>query len=156
MKYKKNKLRLNEVASAMYGFYFLVKFCLVLIYILKVYFKRSSSILLRKKNFNSLLAFFFWKACTFSIFERFLCWKSRNYFQYFSLEIFLWDLFMSSYELLGYYFYIILNVRRVQFGLCSIRLFFSFFLLFLFFCCYFPWQILKVHRLAGKGERITR
>ena len=50
MKYKKNKLSLNEVASAMYGFYILVKFCLVIIYILKVYFKRSSSILLRKKK----------------------------------------------------------------------------------------------------------
>ena len=135
MKYKKNKLSLNEVASAMYGFYILVKFCLVIIYILKVYFKRSSSILLRKKNFNSWLAFFFWKACTFSIFERFLCWKSRNYFQHFSLEIFLWDLFISSYKLLRYYFYIILKVRRVQFGLCYIRVFF---LLFFFFCCYFP------------------
>ena len=28
--------------------------------------------------FNSLLAFCFWKACTFSSFERFLCLKSRN------------------------------------------------------------------------------
>ena len=46
MKYKKSKLRLNEIASAMHAFYFLVKFCLVLIYILKIYFKRSSSILL--------------------------------------------------------------------------------------------------------------
>ena len=50
MKYKKNKLRLDEIASEMYGFYFLVKFFVVLIYILKVYFKRSSSILLRKKH----------------------------------------------------------------------------------------------------------
>ena len=49
MKYKKNKLRLNEIASAIHGFYFLVKFFLVLIYTLKVYFKRSSSIWLRKK-----------------------------------------------------------------------------------------------------------
>ena len=28
--------------------------------------------------FNSLLAFFVWKACPFSSFERFLCWKSRT------------------------------------------------------------------------------
>ena len=77
MKYQKNKLKLNE----MQGFYFLVKFGLVLIYILKVYRKKSSSILLRKNMFNSLLAFCFWKACTFSSFERFLCWKSRNYSQ---------------------------------------------------------------------------
>ena len=48
MKYKKNKLRLNEIASAIQGFNFLVKFGLVLIYILKVYRKKSSSILLRK------------------------------------------------------------------------------------------------------------
>ena len=67
MKYKKNKLRLNEIASEMHGFYFLVKFGLVLMYILKVYRKKSSSILLRKNIFNSsLLAFFFWKLCTFS------------------------------------------------------------------------------------------
>ena len=63
----------------MQGFYFLVKFGLVLIYILKVYRKKSSSILLRKNMFNSLLAFCFWKACTFSSFERFVCWKSRKY-----------------------------------------------------------------------------
>ena len=59
MKYKKNILRLNEIASAMQGFYFLVKFYLVLIDILKAYFKRSSSILLRKNILNSLPAFFF-------------------------------------------------------------------------------------------------
>ena len=58
-----------------------VEFRLVLISILKVYHKKSSLILLRKNMFNSLLAFCFWKACTFSSFERFLCWKSRNYFQ---------------------------------------------------------------------------
>ena len=61
MKYKKNKLSLNEVASAMYGFYILVKFCLVIIYILKVYFKRSSSILLRKKISTHDLHFSFEK-----------------------------------------------------------------------------------------------
>ena len=38
----------------MQGFYFFVKFGLVLIYILKVYRKKSSSILLRKNMFNSL------------------------------------------------------------------------------------------------------
>ena len=73
------KTRLNDIVLVMQGFYFFVKFGLVLIYILKVYRKKSSSILLRKNMFNSLLAFCFWKACTFSSFERFLCWKSRNY-----------------------------------------------------------------------------
>ena len=60
MKYKKNKLlKLNEIASAIQGFYFLVKFGLVLVYKLKVYLKKSSSILLRNNMFNSLLAFLF-------------------------------------------------------------------------------------------------
>ena len=39
MKYKKKKLRLNEITSAIQCFYFLVKFGLVLIYILNVYRK---------------------------------------------------------------------------------------------------------------------
>ena len=59
MKYKKNKIRLNEIASEMQGVYFLVKFGLVLIYILTVYSKKSFSILLRKNTFNSSFAFFF-------------------------------------------------------------------------------------------------
>ena len=59
MKYKKNKLRLNDIASAMQGFYFLVKFGLVLIYILKNYLKKSSSILLRKKYVESIACIIF-------------------------------------------------------------------------------------------------
>ena len=91
-------LRWNEIAPEMQGFYFLVKFGLVIVYILKVCRKKSSSILLRKNIFNSsLLAFFFWKVCTFSNFERFLCWKPRNYSQHFSLEILFWDLFISNH-----------------------------------------------------------
>ena len=61
MKYKKNKLRLNDIASAMQGFYFLVKFGLVLIYILKNYRKKSSSILLRKKYVESITCIFLLK-----------------------------------------------------------------------------------------------
>ena len=57
MKCKKSKLRLNEITSAMQGVYFLDKFVWVLIYILKVYRKKSSSILMRKNTFNSLLDF---------------------------------------------------------------------------------------------------
>ena len=45
----------------MQSFYFFVKFGLVLIYIIKVYRKKSSSILLRKNMFNSLLVFAFEK-----------------------------------------------------------------------------------------------
>ena len=59
--FKKSKLKVNEIASVMQDFYFLVKFGLALIFILKVYRKKSSSILLRKKMFNLLLAFFFLK-----------------------------------------------------------------------------------------------
>ena len=61
MKCKKGKLRLNEIVSAMHGFYFLVKFCLVPIYISKVYFKWSSSILLIKKYSIHYLHFSFEK-----------------------------------------------------------------------------------------------
>ena len=53
MNYKNNKLSLNKISQ---DFHFKVKFGLVLIYILKVYCKKSSSILLRKNIFNS---FFF-------------------------------------------------------------------------------------------------
>ena len=53
MNYKNNKLSLNKISQ---DFRFKVKFGLVLIYILKVYCKKSSSILLRKNIFNS---FFF-------------------------------------------------------------------------------------------------
>ena len=52
MKHKKNKLRLIKTASAIQGFYSLVKFGLVLIYRLKVYRKKYSSFLLRKNMFN--------------------------------------------------------------------------------------------------------
>ena len=45
----------------MQGFYYFVKFGLVLIYILKVYRKKSSSILLRKNISNSYLHFAFEK-----------------------------------------------------------------------------------------------
>ena len=52
MKCQKNKLMLNEITSTIQGFYFLVKFSLVLIYIPKVYRKKSSLILLRINFFN--------------------------------------------------------------------------------------------------------
>ena len=120
MKYKKSKLRLNEIRD----FYFLVKFDLVLIYILKVYRKKSSSILLRKNMFNSLLIFFFWKACTFSSFERFLCWKSRNYSQiYLSGIINYWGSILTLY---------------ITWGAFSLFFFFlSFLFSFLFFLSFF-------------------
>ena len=88
----------KKIVLVMQGFYYLVKFGLVLIYMLKVYREKAFSILLRKNMFNSLLAFCFWKACTFSSFERFLCWKSRNYSQiYLSGIINYWGSILTLY-----------------------------------------------------------
>ena len=128
----------------MQGFYFFVKFGLVLIYILKVYRKKSSSILLRKNMFNSLLAFCFWKACTFSSFERFLCWKFRNYSQiYLSGIINYWDSILTLYI-----------TWRVFSLVCVLSVFFSFFLscFFFFFYRYFPWQTLMIHKMEREKE----
>ena len=127
-KYKKNKLRLHEVASSIQDFYFLVKFGLVLIYILKVSSKNSSSILLRKNMFNLLLAFFFWKACSFS---SFLCRSLETVTSIFlsksSSEIYLspiincWGRIFTLYLTWGSFSLV-----------CVLSLFFSFFLSFFF------------------------
>ena len=117
------KTRLNDIVPVMQALTFFVKFDLVLIYILKVYRRKSSSILLRKNMFNSLLAFCFWKACTFSSFERFLCWKSRNYSQiYLSGIINYWGSILTLYITWGAFSLV-----------CVLSVFFSFFLSFLFF-----------------------
>ena len=44
--------KLNDIVLVMQAFYFLVKFGLVLIYILNVYRKKSALTLLRKNMFN--------------------------------------------------------------------------------------------------------
>ena len=104
MKYKKNKLRLNET--------------------------QRSSILLRKNMLNSILAFFFWKASTFSSFERFLCWKSRNYSKPFSLEISS-DIHLSPIiNYWGSIFMLYLTWRAFSVVCVLSTSFFSFFLLF--------------------------
>ena len=132
MKYKKNKLRLNEIASAIQGFYFLVKFGLVLIYRLKVYRKKYSSILLRKNMLN----FSFEKHVPSQVFKGFSVENLETTPSNFISKFFFWD--------------IIPNVRSVQFGLCCIRIFFLSF----FFYWYFPWQTLTIHRIVGMGEGI--
>ena len=90
MKYKKNKLRLNETASAIQGFYFLVKLGLVLLYVLKVHHKKFSSILLRKNMFNSVLAFSFEKNISSQDFKDFsvenLETTASNFFSFFFLR----------------------------------------------------------------------
>ena len=128
----------------MQGFHIIWKFGLVLIYILKVYRRKSSSILSRKNMFNSLLAFYFWKAYTFSSFERFLCWKSRNYSQiYLSGIINYWGSMLTLY------------ITLEAFSLvCVLSVFFSFFhssLFFYFFYRYFPWQTLTIQKM-GRGR----
>ena len=128
----------------MQGFYFFVKFGLVLIYILKVYRKKSSSILLRKNMFNSLLAFCFWKACTFSSFERFLCWKSRNYSQiYLSGIINYWGSILTLYITWG------------AFSLVCVLSVFFFFLSFLFFSLFllvFSLTDTKIRKIGREME----
>ena len=74
--------------------------------------------------FNSLPTFFLLKSMYF-----FKFWKI-SLFQHLSPKIFFWDLFISNYQLLVQYFYIIPNVRNFQFGLCSIHIFSLFFFLF--------------------------
>ena len=121
------KTRLNDIVLVMQGFYFFVKFGLVLIYILKVYRKKPSLILLGRNIFNSLLAFCFWKACTFSSFERFLCWKSRNYSQiYLSGIINYWGSILTLYITWGAFSLV-----------CVLSVFFSFFLS----CFSFPFSV---------------
>ena len=137
MKYNKIKLRLNEIVSATQGFHFLVKFGVVLIYILNVYHKKSSSILLRKNMFNSLLVFFFWKAWTFSILKDFsvenLKTTPSTFLSKFSCKIYLsqiikyWDSNFTLYLTWG-----VFSLLFAQY------LFFYFFLLFFFFYRYFP------------------
>ena len=128
----------------MQDFYFFVKFGLVLIYILKVYRKKPSSILLRKNMFNSLFAFSFWKACTFSCFERFLCWKSRNYSQiYLSGIINYWGSIFTLYIRWGASSLVcVLSLSSCLFLSCF----------FFFFYRYFPWQTLTIHKMGRERE----
>ena len=94
---------------------------------LKVYHIKSSSIWSRKNMWNSLLAFFFWKAWTSSSFQKFLWWKSRNYSQQFSLESFFSESYLSP---IINYWGSIPNGVSVQFGLGCISFFLPFLLAF--------------------------
>ena len=76
---------------------------------------------------NSLLAFFFWKAWTSSSFQKFLWWKSRNYSQQFSLESFFSESYLSP---IINYWGSIPNGVSVQFGLGCISFFLPFLLAF--------------------------
>ena len=98
--------------------------------------------------FNSLLAIFFWKACTFSSFERFLCWKSRNYSQIYLCRIInYWDSILTLYITWGTFSLV-----------CFLSVFFFLSLslssFFLFFYRYFPWQTLTIPKIGETGEGI--
>ena len=109
-------ISLNKRVSTIQAFYFVAKFGLVLIYILKVYRKKSSSFFLRKNIFNSLLVFSFEKHVLSQVLKTFsvenLETTPSTYLSKFSCEIYLSR---------------ITNVRSVQFVLYSIYFFVSFF-----------------------------
>ena len=129
------------IVPEMQGFYFFVKFGLVLIYKLKVYGKILFD-LIEKKYVQFITCIFLMKAFTFSSFERFLCWKSRNYSQiYLSGIINYWGSILTLY------------ITWATFSLvCVLSVFFSFFLVFLFFYQYFPWQTLTIHKMGRERE----
>ena len=145
MKYKKNKLRSNEIASAIQDFYFLVKFDLVLIYILKLYCKNS---------YCSIHYLHF-------SFEKHVPSPVVKYFSVENLET-TPSISLSKFRLKSIYLEFLIigvvfldyNVMKVQFGLCSVRIFFVSFFFVIFFYRYFSWQTRAIHRITGKREPV--
>ena len=116
----------------MQGFYFFVKFGLVLIYTRKVYRKKSSSIV------QCSIDYFHFS------FEKHVLSQVLKDFSAEILETTPRSIYLELL-IIGVVFNIIHNVRSVQFGLFPIRIFFlsvflSFFLLFFFFFRYFLLQ----------------
>ena len=127
----------------MEDFHFLVKFGLVLIYILKVHRKNSLCFFLRKNMFNSLLIFFFCEKLVHSqvlkdfSFEN-LETTSSTFLSKCSCEIhLLW--IISIFTL-----YLTSGALSL---VCVSFFFFSF--------CIRIWQALAIHRIAGKEEEIV-
>ena len=128
------------------GFYFFVKFGLVLICILKVYHKKSSSILLRKNMFNSITCIFFKKKHVNSqVLKDFsvenLEGTSSTFLSKFSSEIYLslinyCSSIFTPYLSCGAF-------SLICFYPCLF--FFLSFFFFFFFYWYFPWQTLTIH-----------
>ena len=133
----KNEVKWFSPSDA--GFYYLVKFGLVFIYILQIYREKSSSILVKRKYvqfisgillLQSMYLLSFWKISLLKVLKL------------------LPTLFIWNDQLLGYYFNIIPNIRIAQF-----LFFLSFFPVFsLFFYRYFPWQTLKIHKMRRERE----
>ena len=113
----KNEVKWFSPSDA--GFYYLVKFGLVFIYILQIYREKSSSILVKRKYvqfisgillLQSMYLLSFWKISLLKVLKL------------------LPTLFIWNDQLLGYYFNIIPNIRIAQF-----LFFLSFFLSCFFF-----------------------
>ena len=101
-----------------------------------------------KNIFNSLIAFSFWKAFTFTSFERFLCWRSKLLPALFSRN------FLKSWIVNYWGSIFTLYLKWGAFSLvCVLSVFFFFFLSSFssLFYRYFPWQTLRIHRTAGNG-----
>ena len=103
--------------------------------------------------FNSLLAFFFWKVCTFSNFERFSVENLETTSSIF-LSKFLSETFLS--QIIHYRDSIFtLCLKWGAFSLvCALSAFFSPFFFVFFFYWYFSWQTLTIRRITRKGEEV--
>ena len=104
-----------------------------------------------KNIFNSLIAFSFWKAFTFTSFERFLCCRSKLLPALFSRN------FLKSWIVNYWGSIFTLYLKWGAFSLvCVLSVFFFFFLSSFssLFYRYFPWQTLRIHRTAGNGKGI--
>ena len=104
-----------------------------------------------KNIFNSLIAFSFWKAFTFTSFERFLCCRSKLLPALFSRN------FLKSWIVNYWGSIFTLYLKWGAFSLvCVLSVLFFFFLSSFssLFYRYFPWQTLRIHRTAGNGKGI--
>ena len=128
----------------MQGFYFFVKFGLVLIYMLKIYRKKILFHFIEKKHVQFITCILLLKSMYLLSFERFLCWKFGNYSQiYLSGIIKYCDSILTLYIMWGAFS-----------SVCALSVFFSFFLscFFFFFYRYFPWQTLMIHKMEREKE----
>ena len=134
---------------AMQGFHFLVKFGLVLIYILKVHRKKILFDFIKKKKYSIHYSHFsFEKHVLFQILKDFfvenLETTPSSFLSKFSCEIYL----SRIIKYWGSIFTLYLTWGALSL-VCVLFAFFYFFLLFFFFHRYFPWQT-----LVGKREWI--
>ena len=152
MKYKKNKLRLNEIASAMQGLLLLVKFGLVLIYILKIYRKQSFSILWEKICSIHYLHFFVEKHVPSQILKDFsvenLDTTPSTFHSKFCSEIYLSQII----NYWGSIFTLYLTWEALSL-VCVLSVFFFFLSLFLFFLFLLVFSLPDTNNSLDSRER---